>query len=126
MNRYEYLLSKIRGEKEKAIAEEKHCHLIKAFILIEKCFEKQKNSVFKVTVPYIPYGVYGKKYMKKYNKEHNKKIRFKNIKYRYVTRYSIEGAAKLCGFYIIDEINHYNSKNLKITYVLSNYIEQCK
>ena len=124
MNRYECLLSKIRKEKEKAISEEKHCHLIKAFILIEKCFEKQKKTVFKVTVPYIPCGVYGKKCIERYNKQYNKKLRFKNIKYRYVSKYSIEEAAKLCGFYIIDEINHYNSKNLKITYVLSNYIEQ--
>lgn len=126
MNRYEYLLSKIKRKKEVAIAEERCNNFINALSLIAKCFEKQKCEKFKVTVPYIPNGIYGRKTLAEYNLVHKKKIRFKNFKYRYLNRRFIELAANSCGFYIIDEINHYNSKNLKITYVLSNYIEEHK
>lgn len=127
MNRYEeYVLDKIETQRQIATNEGKCLNLISAFDLIEKCFKKQKKSMFKVTVPYIPCGIYGRKSLKDYNLQHNTKLRFKNMQYRYISRYSIEAAAKLCGFYIIDEYNCYNPKTFNVTYILRNFVEEHK
>lgn len=118
MNRYDYFLNQIRTQKQSAILYGK-CHdLVNTLSLVEKCFENQKSEVFKVTIPLIPFCVYGKRSLEKYNCKYNKKLKFKNIKYRYINRYLMEKAVKMCGFDIIDEVNYYNSKNIKVTYIL--------